>query len=387
MWTSKKELQTALKLAVQSKAEAYPAFVELGPSAPPKAENAPHGPHWKGNAVLRSCCGRWETKFYFSAPLEQTIRVPFELFKNAVGTLDNRECELVVQGGILTLWQGKDYLQIGELAFGEGVQNDLPQFNLPPDGEVQSWLNTRETAAVADILKQILHFTNEEGPGSEVYLENRTGAYAGLEQLLMFCSDGYIAAAGRVRVERMGGLGLFLVPVGAVKKLARALKLLPPAGLMLTLGGPYLRFTAGRFEVTARLLEKQFLSPEIVKARGIEAALELDRGELMSFAKKASWAEVDIRFKYQDGHLHASGGGKTFSWDGRLSSGQEQPPQQLQFEFRVNAQRLLRALKGIEAAQVWLYYQPGGKLVYFKAGNIDMVLVAEKPKQEEQKNG
>ena len=105
----------------------------------------------------------------------------------------------------------------------------------------------------------------------------------------------------------------------------------------------------------------------------------------MSFAKKASWAEVDIRFKYQDGHLHASGGGKTFGWDGRLSSGQEQPPQQLQFEFRVNAQRLLRALKGVEATQVWLYYQPGGKLVYFKAGNIDMVLVAEKPK-EEQKN-
>lgn len=81
MWTTKKELQTAIKLSVESKTEKFPAFIELGPcqrgadvfaDRPDKTalealERVAHAneqlSRWFGKCEMRACCAAYETRF------------------------------------------------------------------------------------------------------------------------------------------------------------------------------------------------------------------------------------------------------------------------------------------------------------------------------------
>lgn len=388
MFTSKKELMAALKLTEEARHTEYPAFVEFA-----CAGALEDGGRWSGKLCMRTVCPGLETRFYFDCDGHETqsVCVPYGLFKDAVKNLDGRECELVISSGVLTLWQGKDRMRIAGYDFGEEIRSCVPDFSFDPQSAVTRWLSVRELAAAADILRQLTWLPKAAGPGSEVYFENRVGPYEGLEDLVLCATDGYICGAGRVSVERFGGLGIFLVPGNAAGLLCKAHKCLCPNGCRLTLAGDMAVFDLGKWKLTARLAKKSFISPDIVTPRGVTAALDFEREYLLSAVRKAAWAAVKLHFVYEDGVLSLDvGDGKNWSTAAACAAGRERPAQERRFEFEVAAARLLKVLKKVSAPRVRLYCGENA-LLYAAAGNVHFVIMTDKnpakqPATEGEKN-
>lgn len=403
MWTTKKELQTAIKLSVESKTEKFPAFIELGPcqrgadvfaDRPDKTaldalERVAHAneqlSRWFGKCEMRACCAAYETRFLFQEELAETIRVSYQGFKQAVSGLDRRDVELKVQNGVLYLWQGRDCVRLQEMLLSEEQEAALPHF-ARADEDVVRCLNGYELAGTAEILKQLIGLPGKTQCGEimdAVYFENRAGA-DGYEDLIISANNYSVLGFGRQNLDNWGGLGIFLLPANAARKIVHAQKLLSPAGADVSLGARSAVFDFGRFELRTRLLERETINPDIAVARDVKAVFEFSRAQLLAFAKKAKIFGHNVLFSYERGSFAAAAGTDYARVDGRMENGARQKPAVDDFTFSLAADDLAGVLKSAEAARVELCFGGNENPVWLRAGGLRYAFI---PRKEENKNG
>ena len=299
MWTTKKELKTAIKLSVEAKGETFPAFVELGPckrgaeifrddpnetpedALQRKADNLRTMDRWFGKGFMRTACRMYEASFVFKEEWpHQTITLPYSAFKEAVNILDGREVELVAENNVLYMWQGRECTRLQGLVMGEEMKASLPDINLGPETFTR-WLNGYELCGLADILQQVVPLTNKKlgNTVETVYFENRT-LKDGVEDILVCAHNSSVVAAGSQPVDRLGGLGIFLLPANAARKILSAQRLLFPAGVSVTVGHKALELDFGRFVLKTKLPESQYLSPDATRPGEVLAQFEFTTREL-----------------------------------------------------------------------------------------------------------
>ncbi len=387
MWTTKKELQTALKLSVQAKGEKFMAFVELGAEA---ALSADGSTAVKKRFCMRTCCGAYQTVFYFAdefLPPTQKITVWYGYFKDAVKALDGRVVELVMENGTLFLWQGNDCTRVPGFALGEEQKAHVPDFSVCEEQAVKRRLNGYELHGLANVLKQIIGLTDKtRGNLPEamdlLYLENR--AKGGFEDLVAACGNNRALGVGRQTVERLGGLGIMLFAANVGRKIVAAAKLLCPDGVQFAADNRTAVFDFGRFELRARMFQgREYINPDIAFPGEVRAAFEFARTQLLAFVKKAKVSDKKINFSYNCGEFKAFAGKSEFQVSGDLESGRRELPADAMFSFTLAAKDLLEVLRGAEAERISLLYAGDAAPVFVAAGPVRYAVVPEKKKEDE----
>lgn len=385
MWTSKKELAVALKLALREKWTKWPDFVRFANTSDVfTRQGAPRC------GVMKSYSARCEALFYFDNAFEAAATVSAGVLSDAVKTLRDGPCELVTAPGGVELCQGKDCLHIDTLPPDKDMEAALPFLEPAPQNCTERYLNGRESAELAAALRQLVYLPGKYSGEitGQVYMENRTRAQEGLEELLVCACNGYTAACAAVRVERLGGLGVWILPQEAARKLAEASKRLPLlAGCGLRLWGECAGFDLGRFEVRAQLWSGDFISPDITRPSGAQAAFEFERGQLLSNIQKAVWCGVNMTFEYEDGRLLLRSGGGRFFSDVRCEAGLDEWPQERKFAFKINAKRLYEAVKNLACARVRLYWAGENRPLYLAGENVRLCVLTEKEDKNDGADG
>lgn len=405
MWTTKKELKTAIKLSVEAKGETFPAFVELGPckrgaeifrddpNETPEdalqrtADNLRTMDRWFGKGFMRTACRMYEASFLFKEEWHhQTITLPYSAFKEAVNTLDGREVELVAENNVLYIWQGRECTRLQGLVMGEEMKANLPDINLGPETFTR-WLSGYELCGLADILQQVVPLTNKkQGDTLEtVYFENRA-LKDGLEDILVSAHNSTVAAAGCQPVDRLGGLGIFLMPANAARKILSAQRLLFPAGVSVTVGHKALELDFGRFVLKTILPEGQYLSPDATRPGEVLAGFEFTTREMYHFAQKAANGGKRVLFKYDGSELKAFAGTITLGVDARLEHGRHFKFDEREFQFTLLAEDLRAVLKNISAARVQLLFCGAQLPVYLNAAGVRYAVALVPPDKPEGNN-
>lgn len=401
MWTTKKELKTAIKLSVEAKGETFPAFVELGPckrgaeifrddpnetpedALQRQADNLRTMDRWFGKGFMRTACRMYEASFVFKEEWpHQTITLPYSAFKEAVNILDGREVELVAENNVLYMWQGRECTRLQGLVMGEEMKASLPDINLGPETFTR-WLNGYELCGLADILQQVVPLTSKkQGDTFEtVYFENRT-LKDGVEDILVCAHNSSVVAAGSQPVDRLGGLGIFLLPANAARKILSAQRLLFPAGVSVTVGHKALELDFGRFVLKTKLPESQYLSPDATRPGEVLAQFEFTTRELYHFAQKAANGGTRVMFKYDGQELTASAGNLILGVDARLEHGRRFEPSLKEFKFVLLAEDLRAVLKNISAARVQVLFCGAQLPVYLNAAGVRYAVALVRPDKE-----
>lgn len=392
-----------MKLSVEAKTEKFPAFVELGPcrlSAAVFADRPAGEPldglrrargdfkefdRWFGKGQMRARAGAYETRFVFQDELEDAVRVPYDAFKKAVAGLDKRDVELKIQHGILYLGQGRDCISLRELVLTAEEEKALPQFAEPGENDVKRRLNGYELAGLADVLGQLMCLPSKTQCGDicdAVYFENRTGKETGYEDLIIGANNLSVLGFGRQNLDNWGGLGIFLLPANAARKIVHAQKLLHPFGAEVIFGAKEITLDFGRFEIRARLLERECVNPLIAVPRDVKAVFEFAREQLLAFAKKAKIFGHSVMFSYAAGVFSASAGTDFYGVAGRMESGSRQKPLEDNFSFMLNADDLTDVLRAVKAERVELYFGGDEKPVWLKAGRVRYAFIPKKKEEE-----
>ena len=397
MWTSKKELAAALKLSVEAKSEKFLAVVELGPSCrgyedgesesiEQISEKYERAQKWFGKGCMRTCCGSYQTYFYFNDDLPGRITVSYGYFKDAVKALDGREVELIIDNGALFLWQGKDYIRVPALSLGEEQKAEMPDFRLIKEQTLERYLNGYEVCGLADILKQIIGLTDKTlgnfANADLFYLENRV--HGEFEDLVVAACGQRAVGLARQNVERLGGLGIMLFPSNVGRKIVSAVKMLSPSGVKLEMDNQTVVFDFGRFELRARLFSRDYVNPAVAVPGEVRAVFEFGRAQLLAFAKKSKVADDKIYFSYERGELKAAAGPFAFQVSGDLENGQRERPADDSFKFVLRTDVLLDVLRGAAADRISLMYAGADCPVYLRAGGVHYALV---PAKKDKENG
>ncbi len=401
MWTTKKELKTAIKLSVEAKEETFPAFVKLGPCKR-GAEIFRDDPNetpkdallrkacilrtmdrWFGKGFMCTACRMYEASFVFKEAWPyQTITLPYAAFKEAVNILDGREVELVAENNVLYMWQGRECTRLQGLVMGEEMKANLPDINLGPETFTR-WLNGYELCGLADILQQVVPLTNKKlgNTVESVYFENRT-LKEGVEDILVCAHNSSVVAAGCQPVDRLGGLGIFLMPANAARKILSAQRLLCPAGVSMTVGHKALELDFGRFILKTKLPEGQYLSPDATRPGEVLAQFEFTTRELYHFAQKAANGGTRVQFKYDGQELTASAGTLILGVDACLEHGRRFEPSLKEFQFVLLAEDLRAILKNISAARVQVLFCGAQLPVYLNAAGVRYAVALVRPDKE-----
>ncbi|WP_424245913.1 hypothetical protein Dip510_000846 [Elusimicrobium posterum] len=413
MYTSKRELNAALKLAAASKTQGWPAFARFKASrrgfkspeenqgqygeseesfARRQAFEAREAESYLGVGLMQTTCGLWESEFYFRGEWKyEEITVNLGVLETAVKTLGKGEIELIAKDSFLYIWQGRECIKIGAVVFGEEITKQLPATTLRElnrGGDL--WLNVYEFSGFTRILKKILTFTGKTDLGynyDSLYIENRARDTEGYEDLFLSTCDRRIVTAGRQIVERLGGFGIFLIPSNAARKICAAAKLLSPEGMLLRLDNYVVSFEIGRAIISCKLVEADFINPEITIPRDVIAVFNLDKAQLARFAKKAKYSLSSITFEYKDGVLAAAAGHANYEAQGVIPAGQDKRPLDNDFRFELSAEALCNILKGVTADVINIYYAGEKRPVYLTADGINYAVlpVAIEDKKEDKK--
>lgn len=397
MWTTKKELADALKLSVEAKSEKFLAVVELGPSCrgakdgeseslEQLSEKQERAQKWFGKGCMRTCCGSYQTAFYFTDDLTGRITVAYGYFKDAVKALDAREVELIIENGALFLWQGKDYIRVPAISLGEEQKAAMPDFRLIKEQTLGRYLNGYELGGLADILKQIIGLTDKTlgnfAQADLFYLENRVNG--DFEDLVVAACGQRAVGLARQNVERLGGLGIMLFPSNVGRKIVSAVKMLHPDGVKLEMDNQTVVFDFGRFELRAQLFSRDYVNPAVAIPGEVRAAFEFGRAQLLAFAKKAKVADEKIYFSYEHGSFRAAAGPFAFQVSGDLENGRRERPAEDSFKFVLRTDALLDVLRGAAADRISLMYAGADCPVYLRAGGVHYALV---PAKKDKENG
>ncbi|MDR0645612.1 MAG: hypothetical protein LBG46_01070 [Elusimicrobiota bacterium] len=407
MITSKKELLAALKLAASSKTQKWPAFARFKTSARGLArENpAPEGEsdvefarrqarefketqNYFGRLLMQTSCGLWESEFYFKDkwPYEEIV-VGLDILTQAVKALGSGEIELIAENGFLHIWQGKECIKIEKLILSEEIKKEIPHTTLRElNRGIERWFNIYEFYGVIKILKRILTFAAKTDFGrahDSVYFENRAWEGEEYEDLILAACDGQAVAAGKQIVERMGGFGIFLLPANAARKICAAAKLFAPEGMLMRLDNDIASFEIGRAIISAKLIEGDFINPEVARHTNVAAAFEINAAQITRLAKKAKIMGRVLAFRYKNGILAAAAGCADYEVGGVIPAGKVSRPLESEFNFNISADTFCEILKNITAETINLYYS-NGKLLYVAAEGINYGIFL--PAKQEDKN-
>lgn len=397
MYTNKRELSAALKLAALAKNQAWPTFARFKRSRR-GAQSAPAGESleefldkfagrlkdvdkYVGVGLMQTTCGLWESEFYFrGAWAEDEITVSLELLDQAVKTLGNGEVELVVRAAALHIFQGKEDITIPAMVFSEEMKKQIPSGTLRElNRGLERWLNIYEFSGVIKILKHVLPFagkTDTPYGWDSVYVENRARSGTEHEDLILAAQGGPMVAAGRQLVDRLGGFGFFLMPANAARKLCAAAKLFTPEGALLRLDSGVVSFEVGRAIISAKLNEDSFINPDIARPQNAVASFNLDRAQLTRFSKKTKIITGgEIIFRHQNNVLAAAAGSAAYSAAALIPNGQDRRPDDNDFSFKISSSALCDILSTITADTVNLYYSGETMPLYISADGVNYAVL------------
>ena len=397
MWTTKKELQTALKLAAEAKTEKFIPFIDIGPCMPIDSEPASGidsmqeklgNIRWFGKCEMRSCCTGYEARFLFQDTIEGKIRVSYEHLKDAVRGLDKREVELKIHNGELHIFQGQEDIVIRELVLSDEMLDAVPEFIFDP--VLKRRLNGYELAGTVDVLSQLICLPEKEprynSSSGAITFENRAGFEKTYEDLLVSAGNGMTLGVGRQNLDNWGELGVFMLPANAARRIVHTHKLLHPAGVEISFGKEQAAFDFGRYKMTCRLMDTDFINPDLAVPRDVQAVFEFTRDGLLNFCKKATIFGPNVNFSYEAGSFNVVAGSYYSNISGRLENGARQRPSTESFMFILNAAELLNVLRSIHDVRVELCYGGAENPVWLRAGRMNYAFCTQKP-QQENKNG
>ena len=385
MWTTKKELQTALKLSCVAKEEN--GYLHFAPTyqhnthiveeamqdtanAEQAARRVQNSMRWVGHGQMRAWCALYETHFYFNDSLEGEIYVSYNAFADAVRGLDGREVELLIDNGSLWLFQGQDSIYLRGFPLHEEVKNKMPVFDFSQAHKCH--LNGYELNGLSDILGQLVAIPNKENAAllmDSVTINNACSL--GKEFLFVSTKNARMAGIGHQEIYRWGGVGILQIPANAARKIVHAQKLLKPAAAEIKIGGKEILFNYGRWEISSKLAEQEMINPDLLQAPDDAVSFVMNTAQFKALLKKAKVFSYKVDIVYAEGALLAHCGGQEWNLKSSVESAPahaQQMPQEIEFSLLIDD--ILPVLSHITSTEVKLSYKGPIWPVWLRAGRM-----------------
>ena len=375
MWTTKKELQTALKLSCVAKEEnGYLHFC-------PTPQDPRHNIRWAGNGQMRAWCGLYETRFYFSGPLNSEIYVPYHAFAAAVRGLDGREVELMIEDGALWLFQGKDRVVLRAVPLSESAQKAMPVFDFSQAHACA--LNGYELCTTADILGQLSGIAcKANDPQLIDCVTIHNSCVNNREALTISIENKRVAGFGHHNIGGWGGVGIWQIPANAARKIVHAQKLLKPAEMQINIGGEEVLFCTGRWQMSSKLTDKEMVNLSLLQPTAESVRVEMNTQMLKALLKKAKVFDFKICFEVFQGALCVRCGGQEWFLQGCAESGPINAAPEQEISFTLGIDDLLSVVAHVSTPAVEMVY--GGAMwpVWLRAANMSYALMQAKKESE-----